>query len=120
MKPLNPWRLVLISVVEVVVLFWLVHALRGDEPKPPPTHLLFCTADWCGACQAVKPIVEKVAKRHKVVTADWDRDQPACKRWGVRLLPTFVMLRRGKEVDRAVGVVSEEKLEAMCQKGKAK
>lgn len=100
--------------VAAMVLAACSLADAADTPDRPRS-LLFVTADWCGACQQMKPVVERVAKRHSVRTLDWDRDREEVRKWKVRLLPTFIAVNRGKEIARAVGIMSEERLERMCK-----
>src|SRR5512140_2363397 len=65
------------------------------------------TAAWCGPCKTLKPIlaglqVEYGARIH-VVAVDVDHDPVLAERFGVRSMPTVVLMREGREVGRAVG-----------------
>lgn len=67
-------------------------------------------ADWCGPCQLMKPMFEKLAAEVKNVTffkVNVDKCERAAQEHDVRSIPTFVLFKSGKEVDRLVGVISE-------------
>jgi len=70
-------------------------------------------ADWCGPCQMIKPIFEKISKDFKNVNffkVNVDSNQKAASGFEVRSIPTLVFLKDGHEVDRQIGVVYEENL----------
>jgi thioredoxin len=68
-------------------------------------------ADWCGPCQVMKPIFEKVSKDFKDVhffKVNVDSNQEAASLCAVRSIPTLVFIKEGKEVERVLGVMYEE------------
>ena len=69
-------------------------------------------ADWCGPCVAMKPVLEELEKElaGKVETKkiDVDEHQDEASKYGVMSIPTYLILKGGKEVDRFVGVTSKE------------
>ena len=78
-----------------------------------PTAVYF-TADWCGACRKLKPVLNKVAQDLapgvRFVKVDVD-DQPAlAQRYAIQFLPTVVVLRGGEEQGRLTGAASYEAL----------
>ena len=86
---------------------------RYDRPEPTradveafsgPTVLEFGT-DWCGHCQAAQPLVTATFGRRTDVRhlkiAD-GKGRPLGRSFGVKLWPTFVFLRDGREVARVV------------------
>lgn len=68
-------------------------------------------ADWCGPCQAMKPVFDKVIPEFsgKVTfeKINVDIDQSKAQEYGVMSIPTMVILKDGKEVDRKIGMLSE-------------
>ena len=69
-------------------------------------------ADWCGPCIAMKPVVEELGKelsgRVEIKKINVDENQEEASKYGVMSIPTYLILKDGKEVDRFVGVTSKE------------
>lgn len=70
------------------------------------------TASWCGPCKALAPIVETVKGDIPVDVIDIDEEVNVvlATKFGVRGVPTLVMLDDDKEVKRLVGMTSKDKL----------
>jgi thioredoxin 2 len=66
-------------------------------------------APWCGPCRVVAPGVEQAARelagRLKAVKVNVDEAPRVAERFGVRGIPTLLILRQGREVARQVGAV---------------
>ena len=76
-------------------------------------------ADWCGPCQMMKPIMEEFEKTHpevKITAVNIDEDEEIADKYGVSGIPCIVILKDGKEINRAVGVQPLKKLEKMIGK----
>jgi thioredoxin 1 len=77
-------------------------------------------ATWCGPCQFMLPIFDKLAKKYGDKVAfgrlNVDDNQGIAMRYDVYAIPTFIMFMNGKTVDRAVGAVGEKGLEGLLQK----
>jgi len=70
-------------------------------------------ADWCGPCKSYAPIVEAVASENsdiKVVKVNVDNAQDIAMNYNVMSIPTTVIIKNGKEVNRAVGMISKSAL----------
>jgi thioredoxin 1 len=69
-------------------------------------------ADWCGPCRALAPTIEEVAREHagKVLVGklNVDENMQTAQRFQVFSIPTVVIMKNGKEVDRVVGCVPKE------------
>ncbi|KAL6403134.1 Thioredoxin-like protein-like protein [Ilyonectria robusta] len=78
-------------------------------------------ADWCGPCKAIAPIYETLAKslsRPNAVTfvkINSDNQQDISKEYGITALPTFLVFRDGKVIDKVQGA-DQHKLRAVIQK----
>ncbi len=82
----------------------------------PETVLLDFTATWCGPCQQMSPIIDKLAEQgYPVRKIDVDRERAVAERFGVTAMPTFVLLVNGREVMRQTGATSEGQLRRMVQ-----
>ena len=76
-------------------------------------------ADWCGPCKMFSPIIESVANENedvKVVKINVDNAQDLAIKYQVMSIPTTVIIQNGKEVDRAVGIISKSDLLEMVKK----
>ncbi len=66
-------------------------------------------ATWCGPCRAVAPIVEQIAGemegKAKIAKLDVDANPIAQSMFGVRSIPTLIVFKNGREVERVVGAV---------------
>jgi len=66
-------------------------------------YLLF-SASWCGPCQTLKPVMEQVSKTIPVTKIDVDTDAQTVSDYGIRSVPTVVLVKNGREVKRFLGV----------------
>jgi thioredoxin 1 len=69
------------------------------------TVLIDFTADWCGPCRTLAPVLRAVAERLGLSVGRVDADQcpRLVERFRVMALPTVLLLRDGTEVERLVG-----------------
>lgn len=69
-------------------------------------------ATWCGPCKMLSPVIDEVASdmEGKAIVAKVDSDQlgELCVEYSIKLLPTLVFFKDGKEVDRIVGMAEKE------------
>src|SRR5574344_2105968 len=68
-------------------------------------------ADWCGPCQMVAPVLEKIGREHtnfEIVKVNVDENQDLAMQYGVMSIPTMIVFKEGKAVNGMVGC-SEEK-----------
>lgn len=70
-------------------------------------------ADWCGPCQMMAPIIEQVnaqMQQLRVVKIDTDKYPELASKHHIHALPTLVLFKQGKPVDRIEGVMPAEQL----------
>jgi thioredoxin 2 len=98
---------------------WLVHATDatfGAEERSSVAVLVDLWAPWCGPCRFVGPILEQLAREHagrlKVVKVNVDENPGLSRRFDARSIPTLVVIRDGKPVDRIVGALPKPDLAA--------
>jgi thioredoxin 1 len=70
--------------------------------------ILYFTAPWCGPCQTLGPIIESLSGQIHYEKVNVDENQDLSIQYGVRNVPTLLLLENGEEVSRLVGVQSKE------------
>ncbi len=73
----------------------------------------YFTADWCNPCKKVRPIVEEINREsiNKFKIIDVDSEMELVKRFEIRSVPTFILLKDGIEIKRITGAQTREQLE---------
>lgn len=67
-------------------------------------QILYFTAEWCGPCKTVRPLMESVQSQIPIRFIDVDRDKSAVEKYGVRNVPTAIMIdQNGNMLSRLVG-----------------
>jgi len=75
-------------------------------------------ADWCGPCKAYSPIVEAFAAENediKVVKVNVDDSEDLAIKYKAMSIPTTIIIKNGKEINRAVGIISKNNLAQMVK-----
>ncbi|MEO5823643.1 MAG: thioredoxin TrxC [Vicinamibacteraceae bacterium] len=79
----------------------------ADVERSPLPVLVDLWAPWCGPCRTVGPIVDELAAdfagRVRVVKMNVDDNPATSARFAVRSIPTLLVFKDGREVDRLVG-----------------
>jgi putative thioredoxin len=77
-------------------------------------------APWCGPCKVIGPLLEKIetdyAGRFKLVKIDSDEQQELSQAFGIRSIPTCVLMFQGKPVDGFTGALPEGQIKAFLDK----
>ncbi len=66
-------------------------------------------APWCGPCKMLSPVIEQIAAEKselKVVKINADENQTLISKFGIRGIPTLLLINDGKLVDTQVGAAS--------------
>jgi thioredoxin 1 len=76
--------------------------------------LLDFWAEWCGPCKFMNPIIEELEKemagKVTIEKIDVDEHQDIAAKYGVMSIPTYIVEKDGKEVERIIGATSKENL----------
>jgi thioredoxin 1 len=77
-------------------------------------------AEWCGPCRMIGPIVEQLAPSYEgkavITKMDVDKNPTVPQKFGVTSIPTLMMFKDGKLVDRAVGAMPKDALKNFIDK----
>lgn len=77
-------------------------------------------APWCGPCKSLGPILEKVEEeyggRFKLVKIDTDAQPQLAQAFGIRSVPTVILLMGGQPVDGFTGAIPEGQVKAFLDK----
>lgn len=73
-------------------------------------------AQWCGPCRAIAPIIEELADEYAgtvlVGKVDVDANQELSMQYGIRSIPTILLVKDGEVVEKHVGSISKAALQA--------
>ena len=83
----------------------------AEVERSPLPVLLDMWAPWCRPCLMVAPVIEELAAemagRVRVAKLNVDENPATAARFGVQSIPTLLLLKGGRELDRIVGVQSK-------------
>ena len=97
-----------VEIQKVISANFEEEVLNSDK-----TVLIDFYADWCGPCKAYAPIVEAFAAENediKVVKVNVDDSEDLAIKYNAMSIPTTVVIKNGKEVNRAIGIISKSNL----------
>lgn len=75
------------------------------------TKVLKLTANWCGPCKTLTRTLENIKSSLEIEEIDVDDNPELAKEYKIKNLPTLILIKDGKEVQRLVGVHSPTKIE---------
>lgn len=77
-------------------------------------------APWCGPCQIMGPILEELTKvmgdQVRIMKHNVDNEPNVPGQFGIRSIPTMVIMKDGKPVDKVVGVHDVSQLQDILNK----
>ena len=95
----------------------LVHITKDNFNKEvmesETVVLLDFWATWCGPCQMIAPILNEVAEECPDITVgkiDVDEEQELAMSFGITSIPTLIVIKNGKAVDKAIGMRAKNQI----------
>jgi len=78
--------------------------------------ILYFTADWCNPCQRTKPLAEELIRDGaNIKFIDVDSEIEMVKNFKVLSVPTYIILKNGKEIHRSNGAKTKQQLEELIK-----
>ena len=104
-------------MIEVTIANFEAEVIEASKTTPV---LVDFWAPWCGPCKTLGPLLERVetdyAGRFKLVKIDSDQEQKLAGAFGIRSIPTCVLLMNGQPVDGFTGAIPEGEIKAFLDK----
>lgn len=76
-------------------------------------------AEWCGPCRLIGPIIEDLSKEYDgkavIGKVNVDNNPEVSMKYGIRSIPTVLIIKDGEVVDKQVGVTTKASLESKIQ-----
>ena len=92
-----------------------MEVLKSDMPV-----IVDFWATWCGPCKMIAPIMEELAEKYegkvKIGKLDVDENQQTAIKYGVRSIPTVLILKGGQVIDTVIGAVPKAMFVEKIQK----
>ena len=103
-------------------LLHLNDEIFDKEIKKDKLVLVDFFATWCGPCRMQTPILERVKEQLgesvDIYKLDVDECSYIAKNYGVMSIPTLILFKNGVEVDRNVGLLSQEQVVEFLERNK--
>jgi len=73
-------------------------------------------APWCGPCKFIGPIIDELAPEYagkiKFAKVNTDESQAVAMKYGIRSIPTLLIIKGGRVVDTRIGALPKEQLKS--------
>jgi putative thioredoxin len=104
-------------MIDVTIATFETEVVEASNSIPV---LLDFWAPWCGPCKTIGPMLEKLetdyAGRFKLVKINSDDEQQLAAAFGIRSIPTCILMMNGQPVDGFMGALPESQLKAFLDK----
>ncbi|MBZ4688032.1 MAG: thioredoxin 1 [Clostridia bacterium] len=77
-------------------------------------------AAWCGPCKMIAPVLEEIADEYagklKLGKLNVDENQTTPTQFGIMSIPTLILFKDGKELERIIGFKTKQELSSIINK----
>lgn len=111
-KEAQEWRIIMVKKVNEAE--FKAEALTG-------TIVVDFSATWCGPCQMLAPVLEEISDSQgdvKFYNIDVDQNPGITREYGIMNIPAVYLLKDGQVVDKQIGFLPKEQLEAWINQAK--
>ena len=102
------------KIITVTDANWKSDVLESKEPV-----LVDFWAEWCGPCRAIAPVLDELAEeldgRLKIAKVNVDERPELANEFGVRSIPTLLVIKAGAVAEQMVGALSKSALKAKVE-----
>jgi len=85
-----------------------------------PLMLIDCWAEWCGPCRIIAPVIDELAREYGdrlvVGKLNVNENPDTAMRFGIMSIPTLLIMKNGREVNRIIGAVPKHIIEEKLKK----
>ena len=89
---------------------------EAEVIQSPTPVLVDFSADWCGPCRTLAPIIEELADEYagrvKVAKVDIDNNRDSAAQYDIQSVPTMIIFQNGQPVKKFVGLTPKNRIMA--------
>lgn len=96
-----------------------INEFKSDVENNKGTVVVDFFATWCGPCKMLSPVYDSIGEEMKDKTeflkVDIDQSMELAQKFEVATVPTVIVFKEGKEMDRLVGFIPKNSLKAKVE-----